>query len=187
MGLALAQEALRLGARVTLVTSAPPPAPRPNLDVVEVETAAQMMAAVRYALVDARVLVMAAAVADYRPAHVARSKIKKTGGDLQLDLVPTVDILRALRDERDAEARSRLCVVGFAAETDDLLDNARHKLAEKGVDLIVANDVSGSQVGMGADDNAVVIIGPGGVVAEVARAPKPEVARAVFEAIRAIC
>jgi len=186
MGLALAQEALRLGARVTLVTSAPPPAPRPNLDVVEVETAAQMMAAVRYAVVDARVLIMAAAVADYRPAQVAQSKIKKTGGGMQLDLIPTVDILRALREERGSSGRSRLCVVGFAAETDDLLDNARRKLDEKGLDLIVANDVSSSDVGMGSDDNAVVIIGPGGVVSEVAKAPKPEVARAVFEAIRAI-
>jgi phosphopantothenoylcysteine decarboxylase/phosphopantothenate--cysteine ligase len=124
---------------------------------------------------------MAAAVADYRPARVAERKIKKSDQSLHLELVPTVDILRALRDERAAG----LCIVGFAAETDDLLENARRKLDEKGLDLIVANDVSRAGVGMGADDNAVTVIGRDGVVAEVSRAPKPEVARAIFAAIRA--
>jgi len=182
MGLALAHEALRLGARVTLVTAAPPPPPQPNLDVVRVETAAEMMQAVGGAVVDADVLIMAAAVADYRPAQVAERKIKKRDEGWQIDLVPTVDILRALRDLR--HQHRHLCVVGFAAETDDVLDNARRKLDEKGLDLIVANDVSRAGVGMGADDNAVTVIGPGGVLAEVARAPKPEVARAIFAAVR---
>jgi phosphopantothenoylcysteine decarboxylase / phosphopantothenate---cysteine ligase len=183
MGLALAHEALRLGARVTLVTAAPPPPPQPNLDVVRVETAAEMMQAVSAAVVDADVLIMAAAVADYRPAQVAERKIKKRDEVWQVELVPTVDILRSLRDLR--HQHRRLCVVGFAAETDDVLDNARRKLDEKGLDLIVANDVSHAGVGMGADDNAVTVIGPGGVLAEVARAPKPEVARAILAAIRA--
>jgi phosphopantothenoylcysteine decarboxylase/phosphopantothenate--cysteine ligase len=187
MGLALAHEALRLGARVTLVTSAPAPAPQPNLGVVEVETAAQMLAAVRYAVVDADVLIMAAAVADYRPAEFADRKIKKRAEAMSLALVPTVDILRSLRDEHAGRQRGHLCVVGFAAETDDLLANAQRKLEEKDLDLIVANDVNGGDVGMGADDNAVTIIGPAGVVAEVKRAPKAEVARAVFEAIRTVC
>jgi phosphopantothenoylcysteine decarboxylase/phosphopantothenate--cysteine ligase len=186
MGLALAHEALRLGARVTLITTAPAPANHPNLDVVEVETAAQMMAAVRYAVSAADVLIMAAAVADYRPAEVAPRKIKKSAQAMTVALVPTVDILRTLRDEHAAHRESRLCVVGFAAETDDLLQNAQRKLDEKGLDLIVANDVGGSDVGMGSDDNAVTIIGPTGVLAEVQRAPKSEVARAVFEAIRSI-
>ena len=185
MGLALAHEALRLGARVTLITTTNPPPPQPNLDVVEVETASEMLDAVRAAVADARVLIMAAAVADYRPVHVAERKIKKSDAGLQIDLVPTVDILRALRDEHAQHARTHLCVIGFAAETDDLLDNARRKLDEKGLDLVVANDVSRSGIGMGADDNAVTIIGPGGVLAEVERAPKPEVARAVFAAVRA--
>jgi phosphopantothenoylcysteine decarboxylase / phosphopantothenate---cysteine ligase len=185
MGQALAHEALRLGARVTLVTAAPPPPPQPNLDVVEVETAAQMLQAVRRAVSDARVLIMAAAVADYRPAQVAERKIKKSDAALHVELVPTVDILHTLREEHARHDRSHLCVVGFAAETDDLLDNARRKLDEKGLDLIVANDVSRADSGMGSDHNAVTVIGPGGVLAEVTRAPKPEVARAVFEAIRA--
>jgi phosphopantothenoylcysteine decarboxylase / phosphopantothenate---cysteine ligase len=184
MGLALAAEALRLGARVTLVTAAPPPPPQPNLDVVRVETAAEMMQAVSGAVADADVLIMAAAVADYRPAQVAERKIKKRDEGWQIDLVPTVDILRSLRDLRGQHAG--LCVVGFAAETDDVLDNARRKLEDKGLDLIVANDVSRAGVGMGADDNAVTIIGPGGVLVEVERAPKPEVARAIFDAIQAL-
>jgi len=184
MGLALAHEALRLGAQVTLVTTVAPPPPQPNLDVVQVETAAQMLDAVSHAVVDARVLIMAAAVADYRPAQVAERKIKKSGDSLHLELVPAVDILRTLRGEHRRDG-SHLYVVGFAAETDDLLHNAQRKLDEKGLDLIVANDVSRSGVGMGADDNAVTVIGPGGVLAEVSRAPKPEVARAIFEAIRA--
>ena len=179
MGLALAEEALRRGARVTLVTAAPPPPPRPNLDVVRVETAEDMLAAVRAAVSDADVLIMAAAVADYRPAEVAPRKLKKQDASLALSLVPTVDILRALRERRPDGLR----VVGFAAETDDLLDNARRKLDEKGLDLIVANDVSGSDTGMGADDNAVTVIGRDGVVAEVARAPKPVVAGAILDAV----
>jgi phosphopantothenoylcysteine decarboxylase / phosphopantothenate---cysteine ligase len=183
MGLAMAHEALRLGARVTLVTAAPPPAPQPNLEVVPVETAAEMDRAVRHAVVDADVLIMAAAVADYRPALVAERKLKKSEQGMQLDLVPTVDILRTLRDAR--HEHRHLCVVGFAAETDDLLANAQHKLDEKGLDLIVANDVGRRGIGMGSEENAVTVIGPGGVLAEVERAPKSEVARAIFEAIRA--
>jgi phosphopantothenoylcysteine decarboxylase / phosphopantothenate---cysteine ligase len=186
MGTALAHEALRLGARVTLVTTTQPPAAQPNLDVVQVETAEQMMAAVRDAVSAASVLIMAAAVADYRPAQVASRKIKKSSADMTLALVPTVDILRTLRDEHAQRSHSHLCVVGFAAETHDLLAGARRKLDEKGLDLIVANDVSSSDIGMGADFNAVTIIGPGGVLAEVARAPKPEVARAVFDAVRTV-
>lgn len=179
MGLALAEEALRRGAHVTLVTAAPQPPPRANLAVVRVETAEDMLAAVESAVSDANVLIMAAAVADYRPAEVAPRKLKKRDTDLTLSLVPTVDILRTLRERRP----HGLKVVGFAAETDDLLANARRKLDEKGLDLIVANDVSGTDTGMGADDNAVTVIGRDGVVAEVARAPKAEVARAILDAI----
>jgi phosphopantothenoylcysteine decarboxylase/phosphopantothenate--cysteine ligase len=186
MGMALAQEALRLGARVTLITTAPAPAPQPNLGVVEVETAAQMLAAVRYAVVDADVLIMAAAVADYRPADFAERKIKKSAEAMSVALVPTVDILRTLREEHAQGQHARLCIVGFAAETDDLLANARRKLEEKGLDLVVANDVGHSDIGMGSDDNAVTIIGPSGVITEVKRAPKAEVARAVFDAIRSL-
>ena len=184
MGAALAREALRLGARVTLVTAAPvegrPPA---GLDVVEVHTAAGMLDAVRRALPGAAALVMAAAVADYRPVAAASSKIKKQSEPLVLELVPTVDVLRALRGD---EARRGVVVVGFAAETDDVVDNARRKLDDKALDLVVANDVSNPRIGMGSDDNAVTIIGRAGLVVEVPRAPKGEVARRIFEVMRQV-
>jgi phosphopantothenoylcysteine decarboxylase/phosphopantothenate--cysteine ligase len=184
MGAALAREALRLGARVTLVTAAPvegrPPA---ELDVVEVHTAAGMLDAVRRALPGAAALVMAAAVADYRPVAAASSKIKKQSEPLVLELVPTVDVLRALRND---EARRGVVVVGFAAETDDVVDNARRKLDDKALDLVVANDVSNPGIGMGSDDNAVTIIGREGLVVEVPRAPKAEVARRIFEVMRRV-
>ncbi|TMC47962.1 MAG: bifunctional phosphopantothenoylcysteine decarboxylase/phosphopantothenate--cysteine ligase CoaBC [Chloroflexi bacterium] len=183
MGNALTDEALRLGGRVILVTAAPPPPPRHGLTVVEVGTADEMLAAVRAHLAGAAVLVMAAAVADYRPAQAAQRKIKKRDDPFDLALVPAADILHALRDD---DARRGAIVVGFAAETDNLLANATAKLAEKRLDLIVANDVSSEGIGMATDDNAVTIIGRDGVVAEVSRAPKREIARAVFAAVHAL-
>jgi phosphopantothenoylcysteine decarboxylase/phosphopantothenate--cysteine ligase len=179
MGNALAAEALALGASVTLVTTLAPPAAHPRLEVVEVATAAEMLDAVRERLAAADVLVMAAAVADYRPAAPSARKLKKGDGTLRLELVPTADILCAVRDRARALG---VMLVGFAAETDDLLDNARSKLERKGLELIVANDVA---VGMGGEENAVTVLGREGVVAEVTRAPKPEVARRVLEIIAA--
>ena len=140
MGNALAMAALRRGAAVTLVTAAPAPVAQSGLDIVEVETAADMHAAVRAALADARVLIMAAAVADWRPRAVADNKLKKGSATLTIELVPTVDILRALRDDGAAKD---VFVVGFAAETEHVIDNARAKLEAKDLDLIVVNDVPG--------------------------------------------
>jgi phosphopantothenoylcysteine decarboxylase/phosphopantothenate--cysteine ligase len=179
MGNALAAEALALGAAVTLVTTLPPPPVHPRLEVVEVGTAAEMLAAVRARLPGADVLVMAAAVADWRPAEASEHKLKKGAPALRLDLVPTADILSEVRDRA---AELGVMVVGFAAETDHLLDNARSKLERKGLELIVANDVA---VGMGGEESAVTILGREGVVAEVTRAPKTEVARRVLEIIAA--
>ena len=142
-----------------------------------------MLDAVRGALPGAAVLIMAAAVADYRPAEPSQQKLKKRDATMALQLVPTVDILRSLRDDA---ARRGVLVVGFAAETDDVLANARQKLEEKGLDLVVANDVGADGIGMGSDDNAVTIIGRDGIVGEVARAPKIDVARAVLEAVRTL-
>ena len=182
MGAALAREALRLGARVTLISAAPVSGhPEGRIDVVEVHTAAGMLDAVRRRLPGAAALVMAAAVADYRPVAAASSKLKKRDQPLTLELVPTVDVLTALRDD---EARRGVLMVGFAAETDDLLDNARRKLDEKGLDLVVANDVGAPGIGMGSEDNAVTILGRNGLRIEVPRAAKPEVARRIFEVMR---
>jgi phosphopantothenoylcysteine decarboxylase/phosphopantothenate--cysteine ligase len=180
MGNALALAALRRGATVTLVTAAPAPAAQPGLDIVEVETAADMHDAVRAALADAGVLVMAAAVADWRPRDVAANKLKKGSDTLTIELVPTVDILRALRDD---DVAKDVFVVGFAAETEHVIDNARAKLDAKDLDLIVVNDVSREGIGMGADDNEVTIIGRDGMVETIARAPKSDVADAIVRVI----
>ena len=180
MGNEIAAAAIRQGASVTLITAAPPPARQSGLEVVTVKTAAEMHAAVRDALGGARVLIMAAAVADWRPQAVARNKLKKGADTLTLELVPTVDILRALHDDN---AASDVFVVGFAAETEHMIDNARAKLQAKGLDLIVVNDVSRGDIGMGADDNEVTIIGRDGLQQHIPRAPKSVVADIIVRII----
>ena len=179
MGNALARAAANAGADVTLITTVEPPHDA-ALHVVRVETAASMARALEDALPGAAVLLMAAAVADYRPVRVSPGKIKKSTGALILELEPTVDILMSLRD---APYRDALFVVGFAAETSDLLANATRKVQEKGLDLIVLNDVSRGDIAMGSDLNEVTIIDSDGVVEEVRRAPKYKVAEAILRIV----
>jgi phosphopantothenoylcysteine decarboxylase/phosphopantothenate--cysteine ligase len=182
MGNALAAACLEAGAEVVLITAAEPPPATPRLSVTRVETAAEMGAAVWAALDHAGLLLMAAAVADYRPRETAEHKIKKSRTGMTLDLVPTVDILESLgRHPR----RRQVLVVGFAAETDDLLANAAAKLRRKGLDLIVLNDVGSPGVGMGADDNAVTVLDRDGVVLSVERSAKLEVARRLVSLVAA--
>jgi phosphopantothenoylcysteine decarboxylase/phosphopantothenate--cysteine ligase len=135
---------------------------------------------VREALPGARVLIMAAAVADWRARDVARNKLKKGAETMSLDLVPTVDILRSLRDDDVAKG---VFVVGFAAETEHVIDNARAKLETKGLDLVVVNDVSREGIGMGADDNEVTVIGRDGTPVTIGRAPKSVIAEAIVQII----
>jgi phosphopantothenoylcysteine decarboxylase/phosphopantothenate--cysteine ligase len=122
---------------------------------------------------------MAAAVADFRSVEPAGGKIKKTDGVPSVVLEPTVDILAALGRRRQPGQT----IVGFAAETEDLRSNATDKLARKGVDLIVANDVSAPGVGFEHDTNAVVILGADGVVADVPLTDKRAVARVILDAV----
>jgi phosphopantothenoylcysteine decarboxylase/phosphopantothenate--cysteine ligase len=180
MGNEITAAAIRQGASVTLVTAAPAPAAQPGLEVVAVETAEEMHEAVRAALPGARVLVMAAAVADWRPRDVAGNKLKKGAETLTIELVPTVDILRALRGD---DAADGVFVVGFAAETENMIENARAKLDAKHLDLVVVNDVSREGIGMGADDNEVTIIDRDGTLQSIARAPKSIVADAIVRII----
>jgi phosphopantothenoylcysteine decarboxylase/phosphopantothenate--cysteine ligase len=180
MGNALAAAAIRKGATVTLVTAAPPPPVQSGLDIVQVETAEQMYVAVRDALIGARVLVMAAAVADWRPRDVAAQKLKKGAGTMTVELVPTIDILRALRDDDSVRGVLR---VGFAAETEDAVDHALEKLVAKGLDLIVVNDVSQEGIGMGADDNEVTVLDRDGGEQTLTRAPKSEIAARLIDII----
>ena len=153
MGYAVAEAALSRGAQVTLVTGPvsldPPAAAR----VIRVQSAAQMYDAVMGSLSEATLVVMAAAVSDYRPAQVAGRKIKKDGSGLVIELEPTEDILAAVC----RRGGSRV-VIGFAAETDNLLANASKKLVEKGADLIVANDVSAPDAGFDVSTNRIVLV-----------------------------
>jgi phosphopantothenoylcysteine decarboxylase / phosphopantothenate---cysteine ligase len=180
-GYAIAAELRARGAQVTLVTSSDLAAPA-DVDVVNVETAAEMADAVLGAAVQADVVVMAAAVADYRPAVVAERKLKKSPAPLAVELVPTLDILAEL----SARRRFGQVLVGFAAETAtgaDLAELGRHKLVAKGVDLIVANDVSDrARSGFGQDSSDAVIVSVGSS-AELGLADKRAVAAKLVDAI----
>ena len=153
MGHALAAQALARGARVTLVTASPLPASA-GCDVVRVNTAAEMHAAVLAALPQATAVIKSAAVADFRPATVRSGKLRRAAGPLTLALEPTPDIARAVVEHR----RPGTLVVAFAAETENVLENAREKLLRKGVDAIVANDVSHPGLGFDSDSNAAVFL-----------------------------
>jgi phosphopantothenoylcysteine decarboxylase / phosphopantothenate---cysteine ligase len=178
-GHALAAEAAARGAKVTLVTTVSLPAPA-GADVVRVETAAQMDEAVQAVASGADVVVMAAAVADFRPVRVAERKIKKAGGVPEMVLEPTADILAGL----GARKPPGQTLVGFAAETDRVRQNASSKLVAKGADLIVANDVTAPGAGFEHDTNHVVILNADGTERDVPLADKRAVARAVFDAVR---
>jgi phosphopantothenoylcysteine decarboxylase/phosphopantothenate--cysteine ligase len=177
-GYALADEAAARGAQVTLVTTVRRPV-APGVEVVSVETAAEMADAVLGRSDGCDVVVMAAAVADFRPAAAAERKLKKTEGVPEIVLEPTTDILAAL----GARRRPGQVVVGFAAETDDVVANATAKLDRKGADLVVANDVSAPRTGFEHDTNEVVIVGRGGLDHHVPLADKRAIARAVLDAV----
>jgi phosphopantothenoylcysteine decarboxylase/phosphopantothenate--cysteine ligase len=176
-GHAIADDAARRGAKVTLVTTTDRSA-IPGVEVITVQTAAEMEQAVLSRSDNADIVVMAAAVADFRPVSSADRKIKKDGGVPQVVLEPTTDILAAL----GARKRPGQTLVGFAAETDDVVANAKGKLERKGADLIVANDVSAPGVGFEHDTNAVTII-TSTAVDRVALSDKRAIARAVLDAI----
>ncbi len=178
MGYAIAQAASERGAEVTLVTgptSLPVPA---GVNVVPVRTAAEMLNSVMVHLPDAQVVIGAAAVADYTPKSPVDSKIKKQAGEMTVELVPTVDIVSEVGKQKDGKI-----LVAFAAETDDLIENARKKLSSKNADLIVANDVRRSDIGFGADENQVTIIGKESQE-ELPKLPKSAVADRILDCVR---
>jgi phosphopantothenoylcysteine decarboxylase/phosphopantothenate--cysteine ligase len=182
MGFALAAEAARRGAEVLLVT-APSSLPTPaGVQRIDVESALEMRDAVLGALERATVVVKAAAVADFRPATPARAKLRKedlpADAGLTLELVRNPDILAEVCRQKG----SRI-VVGFAAESGDLLAAARRKLARKGCDLLVANDVSAAGSGFDGDENAVVFVWPGGEVEELPRLSKSLVAAHILDRV----
>jgi phosphopantothenoylcysteine decarboxylase/phosphopantothenate--cysteine ligase len=180
-GYAIAEVAAERGAKVTLVTTVDRPVPR-GVDIVPVETAAEMLDAMRGLAEGTDILVMAAAVADFRPAQVAPGKIKKGAGVPLIELERTIDILAELGSRK----RPEQVLVGFAAETSDLRANASEKLTRKGADLIVANDVSAPEVGFGHDTNAVVVLVRDGRAVEVPLQDKRHVAIAVLNVVESL-
>jgi len=180
-GYALAAEAARRGAQVTLVSTVERPAPT-GVEVLAVETAAEMKCAVDGLFERTDVVVMTAAVADFRPVARAEGKIKKADGIPEIRLEPTPDILAGLGERK----RPGQILVGFAAETDDLVAHAADKLRRKNLDLVVANDVSRPGVGFGHDTNAVTLLGPGCELVSVPLSDKREIARFVLDRIVAL-
>ena len=162
-GYALAQAALDAGAREVVLITAARGLPDPiDAAIMPVETAAQMAAAIQQHCEDADLLIMAAAVADFRPATVAAQKIKKADDGLTMQLERTDDILMQVKAQREETGYPRM-VVGFAAESENLVKNAASKLERKGVDLLVANDINAADAGFAVDTNRVVILdGDGG-------------------------
>jgi phosphopantothenoylcysteine decarboxylase/phosphopantothenate--cysteine ligase len=182
MGFAVAAEAARRGAEVVLVAG-PGGLPTPaGVRRVDVETALEMREAVFAELPRADALVMAAAVADFRPAERAEHKIKKE--DLPGDAAPTLALVRNPDILAEASRRpGRGVVVGFAAESRDVLAAARRKLERKGCDLLVANDVSRADAGFDSDSNAVSFVWPGGDVEELPLLSKTEVAARLWDRV----
>jgi phosphopantothenoylcysteine decarboxylase/phosphopantothenate--cysteine ligase len=176
MGYAIAEAALRRGARVLLVSGPVAIQPPGAAELTQVETAEEMLAAVLKFLPEATVVIKTAAVADFRPKVASEQKIKRKG-EMSLELEPTADILTEV-----ARRKTRQVVVGFAAETENVLENARKKLASKSLDAIVVNDVSREGIGFDSDRNAVTIISQGEVV-EVPETSKWEVAHRVLDQV----
>ena len=177
-GEALAEEAAARGARVTLVTAADRPAPH-GVEVVRVETAADMESAVLTRAAGADIVIMAAAVADFRPKLAAEAKLRKADGLPEIVLEPTTDILAELGRRK----RSGQVLVGFAAETGDVRTGAREKLRAKRLDLIVANDVTAEGAGFGHDTNAATLLDAGGNWTEVALTSKRALAAIVLDLV----
>lgn len=182
MGLALAERAARRGAEVTLVAANVPLLAPPGVRRVDVETAAELTAALDREFSSADVLIMAAAPADFRPKWAAGEKIhREADGKLELELEPTEDILAALAARR----REGQTIVGFAAETSEGIDRAREKLERKGADAIVLNDVSRAEIGFESPENEVLIV-ERGAEHHVPLASKEQVADAILDRVEAL-
>ena len=184
MGYALAAEARDRGARVVLISGRVALAPPAGCEIVPVTTAEEMHKAALARLGEATIVVMAAAVADYRPARVETRKLKKQPGKpVSIELEPTTDILKAL-----GELKSGRLLVGFAAETEDVVANAKAKLQAKNCDLIVANPVGpgAGGTGMDSEENQGWILAASGEIIELARSPKREMARKILDQVLAL-
>lgn len=179
MGYAIAEIAANRGGSVTLV-SGPTDLPVPvGVELIRVQTAKEMLEAVMKITPTADIIVATAAVADYRPSEIAGQKIKKSDESLKLELSKTEDILKSI-----GEVKEKQILVGFAAETENLEENARKKLLTKNLDLIVANDVSDPEGVFGSDTNSVTLIPREGEICRWPRMSKREIAHGIFDYIR---
>ena len=172
MGYAIAEAALAEGHDVTLVSGPTDLEPPSNANLISISTSDEMFEAVHRQADECDICVLCAAVADYKPANVSPTKIKKRDAKLSLELIRTHDILDSLGHK---QAR-QFVLVGFAAETDHLEENAAKKLRAKNCDIIVANDVSGADSGMESDLNEVIILFRDGEKKKISRAPKKIIA-----------
>lgn len=176
MGLALADTAKNLGADVTLITTKDI---QRRYNVIKVKSAIDMKSAVENEFESADCVIMAAAVADYRVKEVAPQKMKKTSEDeITLTLVKNPDILKEISSIKKSQI-----VVGFCAESENLIENAKEKIAKKGCDFLIANDISRKDIGFSSDYNEVTILDKNGNMTKIERADKTTVARKIFEAI----
>lgn len=178
-GYALVQAALDQGAGVTLITAPTGLIPAYGASVIEITSAAEMQAAVIKEIRDASALIMAAAVADFKPASKADQKIKKGSSTLDLHLEPTEDILKMVADQKERSGFPKI-TIGFAAESQDLIVNAAKKLQAKRLDLIVANDISANDAGFEVDTNRVTLLFATGQKEELPLLSKSEVAEKVI-------
>jgi phosphopantothenoylcysteine decarboxylase/phosphopantothenate--cysteine ligase len=176
MGYALAEAAVARGARVVLISGPVALAAVAGAEMVHIETAIEMRTAVLEHLEASTIIIKAAAVADYHLAQVPTQKMKKTAARLSLDLDPTIDILAEVGQKKG----DRL-LIGFAAETQNLVDEARRKMRTKNCDMVVANNVSRDDVGFGSDENEVVLVLRTGENVEIPRASKRQVSDAIFD------
>ena len=183
MGFAVAAAAARRGARVTLVTAPTDLPTPPGVDRVDVVSARDMHAEVLPRSADADVVVKAAAVADFRPASASDRKLKKADGVPSITLERNPDILAELGDRRRTQGGGPTVLVGFAAETNDVEDNARAKLERKGCDLLVVNDVTERDAGFAHDTNRVVVLAADGGRVEVPLSTKAQVADRLLDEI----
>ena len=179
MGYAIAEAARERGLLVTLVSGPVNLLPPEGVEVINIESAADMAKAMKSAAQTADIIVMAAAVADYRPRQYSTSKVKKSDGDMCIELERTEDVLLSLGKNK----RPGQILVGFAAETDDLLKNAQGKLERKNLDYIAANIVGVPGRGFAADNNAITLIGRDGSQTEFALQSKKNLAEALLQHI----
>jgi len=175
MGYALAEAARDRGAKVTLITAPTSLTTPAGIEIVDVATAQEMYQATKDAISQADALIMAAAVADFRPTQTAKDKIKKGRDRLTLEFERTPDILRSIKGD--------FIKVGFAAESSNLVENAEQKLQQKQLDLIVANDITASDSGFGTDNNRVTIIDREGKIDSLPLLPKREIADKILDKV----